>query len=135
MNAAGVFLAQHGVSSRVFDKAAGPSKHPQAHYINNRTMELFRSIRLRSAAVPSSTPGTRGKEIVSLASAVSALSPPLDEWRRFRYVDDLVQGQLYGEIDHFSGTKSIQNLLSSLMCRVFAFKGHIHHNSLDASQL
>lgn len=100
--AAGIFLAQHGVSSRVLDRAPGPSNHPQAHYINNRTMELFRSIRMpppgSCATKASDIPGSH-----SLAAAVSALSPPLREWRSFRYVDALVDGTLFGEIDHFKG--------------------------------
>ena len=41
---AGTLLAQMGVTCTIFDKAAGPPTHPAAHLINNRTMEIFRSI-------------------------------------------------------------------------------------------
>lgn len=89
----------------MFDKAPGPSKHPQAHYINNRTMELFRSIRVPQSGFPEAV-GLGPRQDVSLAAAVSALSPPLREWRSFRYVDALVNGELFGEIDHFQGASS-----------------------------
>lgn len=101
----GLFLAQHGVSSRVFERAPSPSKHPQAHYINNRTMELFRSIPVPSNAIYGDLEGSSGPD-TSLAAAVSKLSPPLREWRTFRYVDALVGGELFGEINHFQGTVS-----------------------------
>ena len=68
-------------------------------------MELFRSIRMppsgSCATEASEASGTR--EHLSLAAAVSALSPPLREWRSFRYVDALVDGTLFAEIDHFKG--------------------------------
>ena len=53
----------------------------QAHYINNRTMEVFRSID-------------------GLADEVKALSPPLALWRKFVYCDSLT-GALFGSVDHF----------------------------------
>ena len=55
---AGTLLAQMGVRSTVLDKARGPPTHPAAHLINNRTMELFRSIWLpnkRSGTAPSAS--------------------------------------------------------------------------------
>lgn len=69
--------------------------HPQAHYINNRTMELLRTI-------PAPLQHANQTDD-SLAAVVDQLSPPLMEWRRFRYVDQLVGGQVYGDVDHFKG--------------------------------
>ena len=40
---------------------------------------------------------------MTVADIVAALSPPLEQWRRFRYVDRLVDGHLLGEVDHFPG--------------------------------
>lgn len=41
-----------------------------------------------------------------LSAAVSALSPPLAEWRRFIYCESMVAGQLLGKVDHFPGTSN-----------------------------
>lgn len=53
----------------------------QAHYINNRTMEVFRGIG-------------------GLAAAVKDRSPPLALWRNFVYCESLT-GQTLGSVDHF----------------------------------
>lgn len=58
----------------------------QAHYINNRTMEIFRGI---SRAANE-----------SLAQHISATMPSLDEWRKFLYCETAT-GHTYGEVDHF----------------------------------
>ena len=91
----------------------------QAHFINNRTMEVFRQLpwhvhtahsaasgseRGVSAAWPGlasapgswSGPGSGG----SLADAVAAASPPLEQWRRFVYCESAL-GRVMGEMDHF----------------------------------
>lgn len=60
----------------------------QAHFINNRTMEVFRQMRA----------GVGGS--ASLAEQVAAASPPLAEWRRFVYCESLT-GTIFGEVDHF----------------------------------
>jgi hypothetical protein len=39
----------------------------------------------------------------SLADLVEALAPPLDQWKRFLYVDRLVGGETFGLVDHFPG--------------------------------
>jgi hypothetical protein len=65
-------------------------------------MELFRSIRAPQAVLAEAK-GLSTKQDVSLAAAVSRLSPPLSEWRSFKYVDALVDGELFGEVDHFKG--------------------------------
>jgi hypothetical protein len=101
---AGCFLAQHGVSTIVLDKAPGPARHPQAHYINNRTMELFRLMKMPRKGSTTAL-GLHGHRDWSLAADVTSLSPPLREWRSFKYVDKLISGQLFGEKDHFPGQK------------------------------
>eukprot|EP00775_Hariotina_reticulata_P010552 gene10552-10712_t len=77
-------LSQYGIKHVVLEKAHQLTQHPQAHFINNRTMEVFRGL-----------PG--------LSSAVQALSPPLAQWRRFVYCQSLMAGQLLGTVDHFPG--------------------------------
>ena len=69
--------------------------HPQAHYINNRTMEVFRGM-----PAPAEYSDTCDE---SLSAAVQTLSPSLSEWRRFKYVDALIGGQVFGDVDHFKG--------------------------------
>ncbi len=53
----------------------------QAHFINNRSMEIFRPLD-------------------GLAAEVAAHSPPLAEWRKFVYCESLT-GRIFGEVDHF----------------------------------
>ena len=53
----------------------------QAHFINNRSMEIFRPLD-------------------GLAAEVAAHSPPLAEWRKFVYCESLTGG-IFGEVDHF----------------------------------
>eukprot|EP00879_Flechtneria_rotunda_P030479 GHRR01033117.1.p1 GENE.GHRR01033117.1~~GHRR01033117.1.p1 ORF type:complete len:228 (+),score=72.15 GHRR01033117.1:732-1415(+) len=64
--------------------------HPQAHYINNRTMEVLHGLD-------------------GLSAAVAAASPPLDQWRRFIYCEAAADGQLLGQVDHFPGQHSPQD--------------------------
>ncbi len=60
----------------------------QAHFINCRTMEVFRQI-------PSGQrPGN------SLADDVRQASPPLDHWRKFVYCQSMT-GRIFGDVDHF----------------------------------
>ena len=75
-------LFQHQV------EAASRQLHPifvsliQAHYINTRTMEVFRSMG------------------GGLAAEVARQSPPLDQWRSFVYCES-VTGNILGSVDHF----------------------------------
>lgn len=58
--------------------------HVQAHFINNRTMEVFRPLD-------------------GLAEEIKSVSPPLNQWRKFIYCER-VTGHVYGEVDHFQVT-------------------------------
>lgn len=53
----------------------------QAHFINNRSMEIFRPLE-------------------GLANEIAAYSPPLAEWRKFVYCESLT-GRVFGQVDHF----------------------------------
>ncbi len=63
-------------------RASESSYRMQAHYINHRSMEVFRSM---------------GGD---LAAQVVRRSPPLDQWRSFVYCES-VTGRLLGSVDHF----------------------------------
>ncbi|KAF6263709.1 FAD binding domain-containing protein [Scenedesmus sp. NREL 46B-D3] len=74
----------------VLERSQQLTQHPQAHYINNRTMEVFRGL-----------PG--------LADQVAACSPPLEQWRRFVYCEAMAAGLLLGEVNHFPGQTTAQD--------------------------
>ncbi|KAG1678055.1 hypothetical protein FOA52_000851 [Chlamydomonas sp. UWO 241] len=89
----GLELAKYGVPCVILEKAEALTQHPQAHFINNRTMEVFR-------------------HLDGLADEVASLSPPLEEWRRFVYCRSMAGGIL-GEVDHFQGQDTPGNPLMS----------------------
>jgi len=73
-----------GVHHVVLERATALTQHPQAHFINHRTMEVLRHLG------------------GGLAAAVVRQGPPLDQWRRFVYCESMTGGVL-GEVDHFQG--------------------------------
>ncbi|KAG6554781.1 hypothetical protein Mapa_003801 [Marchantia paleacea] len=75
-----VLLSNYGIRSVVVEKRAKLSKHPQAHFINNRTMEIFRKME-------------------GLADEIEKAQPPLEHWRRFVYCNTLA-GPVIGTVDH-----------------------------------
>ncbi|KAL1113282.1 hypothetical protein V6Z11_D02G180300 [Gossypium hirsutum] len=75
-----VLLAKFGIKCTVLEKNKGFSKHPQAHFINNRTMEVFR-------------------KLDGLAEEIQRSQPPLDLWRKFIYCTSLT-GSILGSVDH-----------------------------------
>ncbi|KAK9846335.1 hypothetical protein WJX81_001811 [Elliptochloris bilobata] len=105
-----------GVRSLLLERASALTQHPQAHFINNRTMEVFRQLRWGEGAHPSARLGSAhgaqaawpgpglgsGLGCGSLADAVAAASPPLEQWRRFVYCESAL-GRVLGETDHFEG--------------------------------
>ncbi|KAL3678132.1 hypothetical protein R1sor_021088 [Riccia sorocarpa] len=75
-----ILLSKYGIRSMVVEKRSELSRHPQAHFINNRTMEIFRMMD-------------------GLADEVEKAQPPLDQWRRFVYCNTLA-GPVFGTVDH-----------------------------------
>ncbi|CAN8291249.1 unnamed protein product [Cochlearia groenlandica] len=75
-----ILLTKLGVNCAVVDKATSFSKHPQAHFINNRSMEIFR-------------------ELDGLAEEIEKSQPPVDLWRKFIYCTSL-SGSTLGTVDH-----------------------------------
>ena len=66
-----LLLSKLGVRSTVLERLPAPSVHPQAHFINVRSMEVFRSLVDREGR--------------SVADAITRLARPRDEWSRFLY--------------------------------------------------
>jgi 2-polyprenyl-6-methoxyphenol hydroxylase-like FAD-dependent oxidoreductase len=56
------------------------TRHPRAHFINNRTMEIFR-------------------KLDGLAGDIERSQPPVDLWRKFVYCTSL-SGSILGSVDH-----------------------------------
>ncbi|KAJ3678152.1 hypothetical protein LUZ60_001955 [Juncus effusus] len=75
-----MLLTKFGVKCAVLEKSLSFSRHPQAHFINNRTMEIFR-------------------KLDGLAEDIEKLQPPVDLWRKFIYCTSL-SGPILGSIDH-----------------------------------
>ncbi|KAG0501023.1 hypothetical protein HPP92_001095 [Vanilla planifolia] len=73
-------LTKLGVKCAVLEKSPAFSRHPQAHFINNRSMEIFR-------------------KMDGLAEDIQKLQPPLDFWRKFIYCTS-VSGYNLGSVDH-----------------------------------
>ncbi|XP_042488396.1 putative polyketide hydroxylase isoform X2 [Macadamia integrifolia] len=75
-----ILLTKLGVRCAVLEKSKIFSQHPQAHFINNRSMEVFRKLN-------------------GLAKEIQKLQPPVDLWRKFMYCTSL-SGYILGSVDH-----------------------------------
>lgn len=107
-------LAKVGVPTRVLERAAGPTTHPQAHFINARSMEMLHSIdpalarRVRAevcgrAANASAPPKPPTPSRPHIPAPLSIQVRPLHEWRRFEYCTHLAtSGTVLGEQDHYA---------------------------------
>jgi 2-polyprenyl-6-methoxyphenol hydroxylase-like FAD-dependent oxidoreductase len=83
-----LLLSKFGVRSTVVERLPAPSVHPQAHFINVRSMEVFRSI--------------VNHEGHSVADAITSLARPRAEWSRFLYnAGPLLHGTSLGSTNHF----------------------------------
>lgn len=75
-----MLLTKLGVKCAILEKGKAFSKHPQAHFINNRTMEVF-------------------CKLDGLAQEIEHSQPPIDLWRKFVYCTSL-SGSILGSVDH-----------------------------------
>ncbi len=92
---ASLLLSKYHMPHVLVEQLAKPDNHPQAHFINCRSMEILR-------------------EIGTLDQTVYARSAPAEEWRRFVYCTSLanlpdldhghekLRGSLLGVVDHFA---------------------------------
>lgn len=75
-----ILLTKLGVKCAILEKSTTFSTHPQAHFINNRSMEVFR-------------------KLDGLADEILSSQTPVDYWRKFVYCTSLT-GQILGSVDH-----------------------------------
>ncbi|XP_028772198.1 uncharacterized protein LOC114729368 isoform X2 [Neltuma alba] len=75
------------------------SKHPQAHFINNRSMEIFR-------------------KIDGLAEEIQSSQPPVDLWRKFVYCTSL-SGSSLGSVDHIQ-PQDLEHVISPVSVAHFS---------------
>ncbi|KAB5545192.1 hypothetical protein DKX38_013304 [Salix brachista] len=68
------------IKCSVLEKSKSFSHHPQAHFINNRSMEVFH-------------------KLDGLAEEIQRSQPPVDLWRKFVYCTSLT-GPVLGSVDH-----------------------------------
>ncbi|KAJ9467585.1 hypothetical protein DIPPA_06085 [Diplonema papillatum] len=75
-------LGQAGVSCTIVDKKRQSTRHPRAHALTTRSLEIFRQL--------------------GVAGDVVGACPPLEEWGCFRYADS-VAGSDFAVRDHTKG--------------------------------
>ncbi|CAN0929260.1 Putative polyketide hydroxylase [Linum grandiflorum] len=75
-----MLLTKLGVRCSILEKKTAFSSHPQAHFINNRSMEIFR-------------------KLDGLAEDIEKSQPVVDLWRKFIYCTSLT-GRILGSVDH-----------------------------------
>jgi 2-polyprenyl-6-methoxyphenol hydroxylase-like FAD-dependent oxidoreductase len=104
-----ILLTDMGVNHCLIEKKTAATAHPQAHFINNRTMEIFQS------------------HCNKVFQAIIRSSPPSDNWRDFVYGYSVL-GRQFARVDHFSPevTDPAYFNMSSTSCV------HLPQNALEA---
>ncbi|KAK1575987.1 hypothetical protein Q3G72_009890 [Acer saccharum] len=74
-----ILLTKLGIKCSVLEKNKAFSKHPQARFINNRSLEVFR-------------------KLDGLAEEIERSQPPVELWRKFIYCTSLT-GSILGSVD------------------------------------
>ncbi|GAB2220416.1 hypothetical protein Droror1_Dr00008066 [Drosera rotundifolia] len=75
-----MLLRKLGIRCAILEKSKSFSLHPQAHFINNRSMEVFR-------------------KLDGVAEEIQMIQPPVESWRKFVYCTS-VTGTILGSVDH-----------------------------------
>ncbi|CAM6105238.1 unnamed protein product [Calypogeia fissa] len=83
-----ILLSKYGIRSMLVERRSELSQHPQSHFVNNRTMEIFRKME-------------------GLESEIKHWQPPLDQWRMFVYSTTL-SGPLLGTVDHYQARDAVE---------------------------
>ncbi|KAK2389322.1 2,4-dichlorophenol 6-monooxygenase [Trifolium repens] len=94
-----ILLTKLGINCTVLEKNKAFSKHPQAHFINNRSMEIFR-------------------KIDGLVEEIQRSQPPVDLWRKFVYCTSL-SGSILGSVDHIQ-PQDLEHVISPVSVAHFS---------------
>lgn len=94
-----LLLTKLGVKCGILERRKTFSLHPQAHFINNRSMEVFR-------------------KLDNLALEIQNLQPPVELWRKFIYCTSL-SGSILGSIDHIE-PKDLEQVVSPVSVAHFS---------------
>ncbi|KAI7744642.1 hypothetical protein M8C21_001251 [Ambrosia artemisiifolia] len=94
-----VLLTKLGIKCAVVERSNEFSKHPQAHFINNRSMEIFR-------------------KLDGLAEEIQRSQPPVELWRKFIYCTSLT-GSVIGSVDHMQ-TQDFDQIVSPVSVAHFS---------------
>ncbi|KAI3516043.1 hypothetical protein L1887_14952 [Cichorium endivia] len=94
-----VLLTKLGVKCAVLERSITFSKHPQAHFINNRSMEVFR-------------------KLDGLSEEIQRFQPPVELWRKFIYCTSLT-GSIIGSVDHMQ-TQDFDDFISPVSVAHFS---------------
>ncbi|EKX73466.1 conserved hypothetical protein [Theileria equi strain WA] len=81
-----LLLARMRIPCMLVEKNIAPRSHPRAHYLSNRSMEVWR-------------------QLGHLDKALECIVEPLEYWRYFKYCRHIIDPErnLYGVQDHFAG--------------------------------
>ncbi|CAI0426139.1 unnamed protein product [Linum tenue] len=90
-----ILLKKLGVRCSVLERRTEFSSHPQAHFINNRSMEIFR-------------------KLDGLAEEIEKSQPAVDLWRKFIYCTSLT-GRILGSVDHMQPQDGAGSRIRSLV--------------------
>ncbi|KAK1444179.1 TRK system potassium uptake protein [Babesia gibsoni] len=82
-----LLLGRLGIPSLLAERNTMPRSHPRAHYISNRSMEVWR-------------------QVGHLDMGIDCITEPLDFWRFFKYCRHITDPHIntYGVVDHFKDT-------------------------------
>ncbi|GFE52671.1 phenol 2-monooxygenase-like protein isoform X1 [Babesia ovis] len=79
-----LLLSRIGVPCLLAERNTLPRSHPRAHYVSNRSMEVWR-------------------QLGHIDKAIECITEPLEYWRYFKYCRHITDPNvhLYGTVDHF----------------------------------
>ncbi|KAM7277171.1 hypothetical protein ACFE04_019037 [Oxalis oulophora] len=100
-----ILLNKQGIKCSIVEKTSRHSRHPQAHFINNRSMEVLRKIE-------------------GLVEDIESLQSSKDLWRRYIHCTSLT-GTILGSVDHIR-PEDFEKIVSPV------FVGHFSHYKFTA---
>eukprot|EP00978_Attheya_sp_CCMP212_P041054 scaffold230670_cov49-Attheya_sp.AAC.1 len=95
-------LSRYGIRHTVLERqSANPPSHPQAHFLNHRTMELLRHCGAGAVGAGCSSSRSRSRSNLSsqIYQRVLDAMPPRDTWHHFGFGHSVVGSEL-GQLQH-----------------------------------